>query len=268
MAMLEVLIPTYRRLAALGITLTGLFGQTFHDFNVIVSDQSDDGAAVTSAELDTVVRAFATRGQTVHRLHHLPRRGMAEQRQFLLERASAPYVLYLDDDLLLEPEVVGRMLEVIRKEACGFVGMAPIGLSHVDDVRPHQQHIELWNGPVEPEPYTFDTVPWERHRVHNAANPYHLGLRIARDGVVRYKVAWVGACVMYDRAKLLDVGGYSWWGELPPEHCGEDVLAQLLVMSKYGGCGILPSGVYHLELPTTVPDRQVNTNDLIRKLLG
>jgi hypothetical protein len=64
------------------------------------------------------------------------------------------------------------------------------------------------------------------------------------------------------------VGGYSWWDELPPEHCGEDVLAELLVMRRYGGCGVLPSGVYHLELPTTVPNRQHNTDALIRKYLG
>src|SRR5690606_7100635 len=125
------------------------------------------------------VRAFATRGQTVRRIHHLPRRGMAEQRQFLLDQARAPYVLYLDDDLLLEPNAVEQMLRVIENEACGFVGMAPIGLSHLDDVRPHEQSIELWEGPVTPEQYTFDTVPWERHKVHNAANPYHLGQRLA-----------------------------------------------------------------------------------------
>ena len=193
---------------------------------------------------------------------------MAEQRQFLLEQAKSPYVLFLDDDLLLEPEVIGRMMETIRQEGCGFVGMAPIGLSHIDDVRPHQQDIALWDGPVHPEPYTFETVPWKRHKVHNAANPYHLSLQFGGNGVVRYKVAWVGACVLYDRAKLIDVGGYSWWPDLPPEHCGEDVLAQLLVLSKYGGCGILPSGVYHLELPTLVTDRRVNTNDLIQRLLG
>ncbi|WP_432812908.1 hypothetical protein [Pantanalinema sp. GBBB05] len=26
-------------------------------------------------------------------------------------------------------------------------------------------------------------------------------------------------------------------------------------MARYGGCGIMPSGVYHQELPTTVYDR-------------
>ena len=68
----------------------------------------------------------------------------------------------------------------------------------------------------------------------------------------------MGACVLYDVAKLRAAGGYSFWRELPPEHSGEDVLAQLRVMARYGGCGIIPSGVYHQELPTTVTDRRVD----------
>jgi glycosyltransferase involved in cell wall biosynthesis len=264
---LEVLIPTYRRTAALATTLAGLFGQTCRDLDVIISDQTDGESTGGAVELVTLRQAFANRGQVVRHLHRTERHGMAEQRQFLLEQARAPYVLYLDDDLLLEPEVIERMLGVIRADGCGYVGMAPIGLSHRDDERPHEQQIEFWEGPVEPEHYRFDTVPWQRYKLHNAANPLHLSWKHAQNGVRRYKVAWVGACVMYDRQKLLDVGGYSWWRELPPQHCGEDVLAELLVMNRYGGCGILPSGVYHLELPTNVPDRRFNTNDLIRKYL-
>jgi hypothetical protein len=30
------------------------------------------------------------------------------------------------------------------------------------------------------------------------------------------------------------------------------------VMQRFGGCGIIPSGAYHLELPTTVRVRDVN----------
>lgn len=265
---LDVLIPTYRRPTALVTTLASLFGQTFRDFDLVIADQTEPEYAVDRGELLTLRRAFELRGQRVQYIRRPHRRGMAEQRQFLLSQARAPFILYLDDDLLLEPEVVERMLAVLRGERCGFVGMAPIGLSHVDDVRPHEQQIEIWDGPVQPEEYVFETVPWQRYKLHNAANPLHLGQMYARDRVVRYKIAWVGACVMFDRQKLVDVGGYSWWPELPPEHCGEDVLAELLVMRRYGGCGVLPSGVYHLELPTNVPNRRHNTDDLIRKYLG
>jgi hypothetical protein len=42
------------------------------------------------------------------------------------------------------------------------------------------------------------------------------------------------------------------------QHCGEDVPAHLQAMARYGGCGLLPSGVFHQELPTTIDDRSVN----------
>jgi hypothetical protein len=74
--------------------------------------------------------------------------------------------------------------------------------------------------------------------------------------------------VIYDREKLLEVGGFSWWDQLPPEHAGEEVLAQFLLLRKYGGCGILPSGTYHLQLPTLVPNREVNATSLFPKLVG
>jgi hypothetical protein len=105
--------------------------------------------------------------------------------------------------------------------------------------------------------------------VNNAANPLHLERRYAADRrVVRYKVCWIGgANVLYDRAKLLDVGGFSWWERLPANHAGEEVVVQFLLIRKYGGCGILPSGTYHLGLPTSVTDRTHNATALFAQLI-
>ena len=275
MPTVDVLIPTCRRKAGLAVVLTSLLGQTFTDFDVTVSDQTaDDEAYLDSIEIRTLVRALEWRGHrvTIHR--HLPRRGLAEQRQFLLEQSRAPYVHFLDDDVLLDPPTMARMLETLQAEGCGFVGCAATGLDYLDDVRPHQQAIELWDGPVRPEPIGPETMQpgtplWDRHLVNNAANPLHLERRLAPDGqVVRYKIAWVGgANVLYDRAKLLDVGGFSWWSRLPPEHAGEEVVVQFLLLRKYGGCGILPSGTYHLGLPTNVEDRRHNAIELFGELI-
>ncbi len=270
MAIVDVLIPTCRRKTGLAMVLTSLLGQTFTDFNIIISDQTEEGETyLDSIEIQTVVRALRWHGHRVTLHHHLPRRGLAEQRQFLLEQSRAPYVHYLDDDVLLEPHVMQRMLSVLQEEYCGFVGCPATGLQYLDDVRPHQQHIELWKGPITPEPFDVDTVPWERHRINNAANPLHLEKRLVEEGrPVRYKIAWVGgANVLYDRAKLLRVGGFSWWQRLPPEHAGEEVVVQFLLIHKYGGCGILPSGTYHLGLPTEVVNRMRNATELFGDLL-
>lgn len=256
----EVLIPTYNRPAALAVTLAGLGAQEEPNFGVIVSDQSE--SPVTGfPEAAAMLRVLQYHGQSVRVLRHLPRRGIAEQRQFLLEQASAPYVLFLDDDVYLEPWTLRYLLQTMEEEQCGFVGAFPTGLSFIEDRRPEAEELfEPWEGPVEPEEDPVE-VTWERWKLHAAANPTHL---YEKFGPARYKVAWVGACVLYDREKLLDVGGFSWWRELTPQDVGEDVLVQHLLRTRYGGCGILPSGSYHLETETTLPER---SNAGIERLL-
>ena len=264
----DVLIPTYRRPAALAVTLAGLTAQTLPRFRVVVSDQTEDGDPTAAAEVQTAVRLLRARGRPVELHRHLPRQGLAEHRQYLLDAARAPYALFLDDDVLCEPPLLARLLRVLREQGCGFAGAPLIGLSHLNDVRPHQQRIELWDGPVRPEVVGPDDPAWERHHLHSAANAWHVQelLGSTDEHPVVYKVAWIGGCVLYDVAKLRDVGGFSFWRQLPEQHCGEDVLAQLRVMARYGGCGVLPSGAYHQQLPTTVEDRSCDAPKVLRTL--
>jgi GT2 family glycosyltransferase len=256
----DVLVPTCNRACALAITLTTLAAQTGPPLRIVVSDQSDDGGPFEKPEVLAVLRYLRASGRTVETWRHLPRRGMAEQRAFLLAQARAPYCLFVDDDVILENDLVERLLRSITTLGCGFVGSALHGLSFVGQVRPGQESVEFWDGPVEPEAILPDSVAWARHHLHSAANLYHLQARLALDrGTTRhYRVAWVGGCVLFDTAKLRAAGGFDFWRALPPEHCGEDVLAQLRVMERYGGCAIIPSGAYHMELPTTVSARQVD----------
>lgn len=259
MTALDILIPTYGRPGALPVTLTSLTAQTAQPFRVVISDQGEQ-PVTERAEIRTAIRVLELHGCPVEVHRHLPRRGMAEQRQFLLDQGRAPLVLFLDDDLILEPWAVAQMVGVIERERCGFVGSAVLGLSYREDVRPWQQAVEFWEGPVMPEIVRPGTAAWERYMLHNAANLLHVQRQFAPtpEQTRVYKVAWVGGCVLYDRACLDAVGGFGFWPELPDEHAGEDVLAQQRVMARFGGCGVMPSGVYHLELPTTIPNREVD----------
>ena len=261
----DVLIPTYRRPAALAVTLAGLCSQTLPSLHIVLSDQTEDNDAWSYPEVMALVRILKAHGREVTLLKHQPRLGLAEHRQFLLSQAAARYALFLDDDIFLEPDAVARMLATIEGERCGFVGCAPIGLSFLDDERPHQQKIEFWEGPVEPERIHPGSAAWERHHLHSAANIWHVQRRLGLTAETQrtYRLAWVGGCVLFDVKKLRDAGGFDFWTELPPSHCGEDVLAELRVMARYGGCGLIPSGSYHLELPTTVPDREVNAPEAL-----
>lgn len=255
----DVLLPTVDRTTALAATLTGLLGQS-SPLRLVLSDQSeqptyDDGAVAG------VLRVLRHTGVEVE-THHRPRRqGIAEQVDFLLSRAAAPYALVLGDDVVLERGALDRMVDALRELRCGFVGMAVTGLTLVDDDRPHEREaFELWDGEVRPERVRSGTPAWERWRLHNAANPLHLarGLAVPARGWVAYKVAWVGGCTLYDVARLREVGGFSFWPELGPYGYGEDVAVQLLLMERYGGAGLLPTGAHHLQVPTTLPRREVD----------
>lgn len=262
----DVLVPTYRRPDALAATLATVAASEHRPLRVVVSDQTETASVFHAPVVASVVRFLRARGVDVETHRRLPRRGLAEHRQFLLDQVRAPACLFLDDDVLVEPSLVGRLVEALAAEGCGFVGSAVIGLSHVDDVRPHEQAVEWWDGPVRPERVVPGTPQWERHRLHSAANLWHLQRRLGlHPGNQRaYKVAWVGGCVLYDTAKLRAAGGYGFWVDLPADHCGEDVLAQLRVMERFGGCGLAPSGAYHQELATTVPRRDVDAPLVLR----
>jgi hypothetical protein len=160
--------------------------------------------------------------------------------------------------------VLASLLDAIETLGCGFVGMAHAAASYLDDVRPGEaESFELVTGPVTPERVRKGTPGWERWRLHNAANVQHLTDRLPEGalderGWAAYRVAWVAGCVLFRTASLRAVGGFAFWRDLPPNIRGEDVVTQLRVLERDGGVGLLPSGAWHLELPTSVEDRSVD----------
>jgi GT2 family glycosyltransferase len=252
MAKADILLPTYNRLSSLILTLSGVAAQTLRDIHLIVADQSDEPVE-NEQVISTLRRVIEVRGGSVE-WHTRPQvHGIAEQRDFLLQQATSQAVLYLDDDVFMEPWVLAYLLRVLNEQQCGFVGAFPAGLSHISDVRPQQHIIEYWDGPVRPEVVEPESPQWERWQLHRAANLYHVSLSLPPNMQPRlYKVAWIASCILYDREKLLEVGGFSFWKRLPRFHSGEEVLVQNVLMRLWGGCAIIPSGTYYSQVPTTV----------------
>jgi len=265
-AALDILVPTCKRPAELAVTLAGLASQDRPAFRLVVSDQSDGPPAWEHPPAASMLRVLAAQGTAVELHRHLPRRGLAEHRQFALEQARADKVLFLDDDVWLEPGALATMSYALDTLGCGFVGMAPQGLSYLNDRRPEQAaSFSPWQGRVTPERIRPGAEGFQRWPLHSAANLTHLSadLGLKAGQWIPYKVAWLGGCTMFRRQALEDVGGFRFWTRLPPEHCGEDVVAQWRVMEKFGGAGILPSGAVHLESPTTVTDRRVEAFEVV-----
>lgn len=266
----DVLVPAFDREGAVAVTLTGLLGQQVRPARVVVSDQSPTGVVVGSALVAGVVRLLRARGTDVELLHHPSGQGVAENRAHLLSRARAPYVLFLDDDIVLEPEALGRLLAAMGELRTGLVAMAMTGLSFADDVRPHEQEsFEVLDrgAPAAPEVIRKGSPAWERWRLHNAATPTHLGARLGLDRFApdwaAYRIAWAAGCVLFDREVLQATGGFDFWRDLGPAGYGEDVVAQLRVIEAAGGVGVLPTGAHHLELPTSVGTRNVDAYELV-----
>lgn len=267
-ALVDVLVPTCNRPAELAVTLAGLAAQTEPAFAVVVSDQSAGQPAWEHPAAAAMVRVLEAQGRPVTLLRHLPRRGLAEHRQFLLDQSSAEQCLFLDDDVWLEPGALERLSRALDELGCGFVGMAPQGLSFLGDRRPEQMALfKAWEGPVTPERVRPGTPEFERWPLHSAANLSHLSaeLSLQPGQWLPYHVAWLGGCVLYRRKALEEAGGFCFWTSLPAGHAGEDVVAQWQVMEHYGAAGILPSGAVHLESPTTVTDRRVEAYDVVLK---
>ncbi len=177
MAIVDILLPTCDRLTSFILTLSGVATQSVADLRVIVSDQSAE-AVLDTRVVQSLGRVIEARGGEVEWHRRVPSKGIAEQRDFLLRRASADAVLYLDDDVLMESWVIERLLDTLREQRCGFVGAFPAGLSFRDDRRPAQQAIEYWEGPVEPEAVEPGSPAWERWHLHRAANLHHVTARL------------------------------------------------------------------------------------------
>jgi GT2 family glycosyltransferase len=268
----DVLVPAYDREGATAVTLTGLLGQQVRPARVVVSDQSEAGVVAASPLVQGVARVLRHRGTAVELLHHPSGQGVAENRAHLLAQSRARYVLFLDDDIVLEPEALARLLAAMGELRVGLVAMAMTGLSHLDDVRPAEQEAFAPLAPgerPEPEAIRKDTPAWERWRLHNAATPTHLGQRLGLDPAGpdwrAYRLAWAAGCALFDREVLVTTGGFDFWPELGRRGYGEDVVAQLRVIEAAGGVALLPTGANHLELPTSIGTRTI---DAYERVLG
>ena len=136
---IDVLVPSCGRPAALAVTPATIGPQDYPDLRAVVSAPSEDSSALRQPEVVAVLRWLQASGRPVDAWRHLPRRGMAEQRAFLLAQAHARYCLFVDDDVILAPWLLRRLRELLAQHGCGFAGSAVHGLSYLGEQRPAQE---------------------------------------------------------------------------------------------------------------------------------
>jgi len=111
--MVSIIIPAYNSEKFLPRCLDSVLGSTYRDFEVIlVNDGSTDGTGRISDE-------WAARDGRV-RVIHQSNAGISHARNQGLERARGEYVLFMDSDDLVCPQMLETLVSAIESGDCDF----------------------------------------------------------------------------------------------------------------------------------------------------
>ena len=100
----SIIIPIYNASTYLVFSLESLLSQPFQDFELILVD---DGSTDESA---SICDAYAAKDERIRVLHE-PHSGVAHSRQVGLEAAKGVYILYVDADDQVEPDMIADMYQ-------------------------------------------------------------------------------------------------------------------------------------------------------------
>ena len=107
---ISVIVPTIGRPASLRDMLASVREQTFGVHEVVVADGS------STEEIAEVVNDCLRRGGLDVKHVRVSPPNAVRQRRVAIESASGDYLLFLDDDVILEPECVEELIRVLRND--------------------------------------------------------------------------------------------------------------------------------------------------------
>ena len=117
-------VPVYNAENYLAESLDSLLGQTFEDFELIISD---NGSTDRTAE---ICRAYAARDPRVRYLRHEENRGQVWNFNYVFERARGEYFKWAAHDDVHAPRFLARCVEVL--DGCPDVAWCHPRLTHID----------------------------------------------------------------------------------------------------------------------------------------
>jgi GT2 family glycosyltransferase len=155
-----VIIPTKNRASDLGIAVRSLLGQTVLPAQVVIVDQSSDDSS-----FERVKTEFATApGVRLDYVRDTLLNGAAAARNRAMESATGEIWLFLDDDVVLEPEFIERLLEAYsdHPEAVGMSGI-------ITNYRPSPLPQRLWSALFARGPFRDERQPiyWAADQLRN-----------------------------------------------------------------------------------------------------
>jgi glycosyltransferase involved in cell wall biosynthesis len=146
MPLVSIGIPAYNRPDGLMMALQCIKNQTYPNLEVIVSDDCSP-----SDRVGKVVNEAILSGQQISFYRQSENIGATRNFEFVLTRATGKYFLWADDEDLLEPEFVGKLVECMESQpdlvacTCDIKTIDHhdnfVGLNQLNTIRPS----ENWN---------------------------------------------------------------------------------------------------------------------------
>ena len=107
-----VVIPTFQRPTLLRQTIDGVLASEVRPAHILVSDGTSDPVARSKTE--AIVQSASSDAVNITLIPAPADGRMCGNRNHLIRAVSTPYVLLLDDDLLVEPSFIGDGLALLR----------------------------------------------------------------------------------------------------------------------------------------------------------
>ncbi len=163
---ISVIIPTRDRPAELEAAVASLFGQTVLPAELIVVDQSSGAEAQRRIEArHAALRAEARARLRLRYVRDPSISGGAVGRNCAMDMATGDIWVFLDDDVVLEPDFLEQLLAAYARHphAAGVSGI-------ITNYQPPSRPIRLWTRVFVRGPFHDDRQPvyWNAERLRNA----------------------------------------------------------------------------------------------------
>ena len=137
----SILVPVYNASRWLRQCLDSIVGQTYNNLQVVLVD---DGSTDNSL---AICQEYAERNPFVE-VYHQENRGVAAARNHLLSRIKGDYVLFVDSDDWIEPNMVETMIQLSENHSADIVVCGNRVASEQNEVYGSEEDdkCEIWSG--------------------------------------------------------------------------------------------------------------------------
>ena len=134
MKKVSIIIPLYNLEKLIGKCIASALGQDLspEEYEILVIDDGSTDGSLAAAEK-------AAQGHPNVHVYTKPNEGLSRTRNYGTDRAAGRYVMYLDADDYLEPNVLGRLVETME---CGGLDMLCFEIAGIDE---NGNDVPLWS---------------------------------------------------------------------------------------------------------------------------